>query len=92
MAAEAARDQVVPGNGVWVGLRGDYGVERRTGACWRFPAGSPARQAEAFEVSARLWLFEDAALIERDTADSARWLQALMYARTPPTAPKSLCR
>ena len=77
-AAEAmARDQVVPG--LWRVehiLRGDYSVEEKNLARLLafFLLARPLTEAEAAEVFAETLVdFENAALIERDAADSARW-------------------
>ena len=77
-AAEAmARDQVVPG--LWRVehiLRGDYSVEEKNLARLLafFLLARPLTEAEAAEVFAEALVdFENAALIERDAADSARW-------------------
>lgn len=77
-AAEAmARDQVVPG--LWRVehiLRGDYSVEEKNLARLLafFLLARPLTEAEAAEVFGDTLVdFEDAALIERDAADSARW-------------------
>ena len=77
-AAEAmARDQVVPG--LWRVehvLRGDYSAEEKNLARLLafFLLARPLAEAEAAEVFADTLVdFEDAALIERDAADSTRW-------------------
>ena len=77
-AAEAmARDQVVPG--LWRVehvLRGDYSAEEKNLARLLafFLLARPLTEAEAAEVFAETLVdFENAALIERDGADSARW-------------------
>ena len=77
-AAEAmARDQVVPG--LWRVehiLCGDYSAGEKTWrVCWRFSCWlARSLRREAAEVFGDTLVdFEDAALIERDAADSARW-------------------
>ena len=77
-AAEAmARDQVVPG--LWRVehiLRGDYSAGEKNLARLLafFLLARPLTEAEAAEVFGdALQDFEDAALIERDAADSTRW-------------------
>lgn len=77
-AAEAmARDQVVPG--LWRVehiLRGDYSVEEKNLARLLafFLLARPLTEAEVAEVFGDALVdFENAALIERDAADSTRW-------------------
>ena len=76
-AGAMAHDQVVPG--LWRVehiLRGDYSVEEKNLARLLafFLLARPLTEAEAAEVFAETLVdFEDAALIERDAAGSARW-------------------